>query len=87
MLTTLCYSLISNTRNNKQIYIHIYIYIVDKTREISENKVLNIVNVELLQLRLHLLLHVVTLCFTYADDDGNLQTGAEDRSQPSSEPV
>ena len=53
--------------------LYIYIYIVVKTREFSENKVLNIVNVE--QLRLHLLSHVVTLCFTYADDDDDLQTG------------
>ena len=60
------------------IYIYIYIYIVVTTKEFSENKVLNIVNVELLQLRLHLLLHVVTLCYTYADDDDGLQTGAED---------
>ena len=28
-------------------------------------------------IKLHLLLHVVTLCFTYADDDDGLQTGAE----------
>ena len=28
-------------------------------------------------LRLHLLPHIVTLCFTYADDDDELQTGAE----------
>ena len=27
---------------------------------------------------LHLLLQLVTLCFTYADDDDDLQTGAED---------
>ena len=49
-----------------------------KTREFSKNKVLNIVNVQLRQLRLHLLLHVVTLCFTYTNDDDDLQTGAED---------
>ena len=43
------------------MYINIYIYvcIVVKTREFSENKVLNVANVELLQLMLHLLLHVV----------------------------
>ena len=55
------------------IFIHIYIYIVVTTKEFSENKVLNIANVELLQLMLHLLPHVVTLCFTYADDDDDLQ--------------
>ena len=60
------------------IYIYIYIYIVVYTREFSEDKVLNIVNVELWQLNLHLLPHVVTLCFTYADDDDDLQTSAED---------
>ena len=43
-------------------------------RELDENKVLNIVDVELLQSKLHLLLHVVTLCFTYADDDDDFQT-------------
>ena len=48
---------------------------VAKTREFIENKVLNIVDVELKQLKLYLLLHVVTLCFTYADDDDKLQTG------------
>ena len=53
-------------------------YILPMTREFSENKVRNIVNVELKQIRLHLLPHVVTLCFTYADDDDDLQTGAED---------
>ena len=47
----------------------IYIYVVATTKEFSENKVLNIANVELLQLKLHLLPHVVTLCFIYADDD------------------
>ena len=47
-------------------------------KQFSENKMLNIVNVELSQLKLHLLLHVVTLCFTYADEDDDLQTGAED---------
>ena len=41
--------------------IYIYVYISSsKTREFSENKVLNIVNVELKQLKLHLLPHVVT---------------------------
>ena len=50
-----------------------YIYIVVTTKEFNENKVLNIVNEE--QLKLHLLPHGVTLCFTYADDDGDLQTG------------
>ena len=51
---------------------------------------LNIINVKLKQLKLHLLPNSVTLCFTYADDDDdlktpgtgetliNLQTGAED---------
>ena len=29
-------------------------------------------------LGLHLLPHVVTQCFTYANDDDDLQTGAED---------
>ena len=53
-----------------------YVYIVVKTWEFSKNKVLNIVNVGLSQLRLHLLLHVVTLCFTYTDDD--LPTGGQD---------
>ena len=37
--------------------------------EFRENKVLNIVSVELQQLYLHLLPHVATLCFTYDDDD------------------
>ena len=50
------------------------IYIVVKTIEFGKDKVLNIVNVELLQLGLHILLHIVTLCFTYADDDDYLQT-------------
>ena len=35
---------------------------------------LNIVNAEL-----HLNPHVVTLCFTYADDDNDLQTDQTDR--------
>ena len=56
------------------IYVHRYAYIVAKTKEFSKDKVLNIANVELLNLKLHLLLHVVTLCFTYADDDDDLQT-------------
>ena len=43
------------------LYIYIYIYIVVKMIEFSENKVLNIVDVELWQLMLHLLLHIVTL--------------------------
>ena len=50
-------------------YIYIYIYIVVTTNEFCENKVLSIVNVELWQLKLHLLPPVVTLCLTYADDD------------------
>ena len=54
-----------------------YTYVF-KTREFSKNKVFNIVNVELWQLKIHLLLHVVTLCFTYANDDDDLQTGGED---------
>ena len=49
------------------------IYVVAKTRKFSENKVLNIVNVELIQLQLHLLPYGVTLCFSYADDDDNPQ--------------
>ena len=56
------------------VCMHIYIYIVVTTKEFSENKVLNIVNGELLQLKLHLLPHVAKLCFTYADDDDDLQT-------------
>ena len=55
----------------------IYIYIVDKKREFSENKVLNIVSVELKQLKVRLLPQGVTLCFTYADNDDDLQTGVE----------
>ena len=55
-------------------HIYICIYIVVTMKQFSENKVLNIVNVELYQLKLHLLLHAVTLCFTYADDDDDLQT-------------
>ena len=47
------------------IHTHTHIYIVVKTREFSENKVL----------RVHLLRHVVTLCFIYIDDDDDLQTG------------
>ena len=39
------------------IYIYI-VYVVVTTKELSENKVLNIVNVELYQLKLHLLPHV-----------------------------
>ena len=54
--------------------IYICIYIVVMTREISDNIVLNIVDVEPKQFRFHLLLHGVTLCITYADDDGDLQT-------------
>ena len=53
-------------------------YIVVMTREFSENEVLIIVNVELKLLRLHLLQHVVTLCFAYVDDDDDLQIGEED---------
>ena len=49
-------------------------YIVVKTREFSKNNI-NIINIELKQLKLHLLPHGVTLCITYSDD---LQTGAED---------
>ena len=48
--------------------LYVYIYIVVKMGEISKNKVLNIVEVE----------HDVTPCFTYAGDDYDLQTGAED---------
>ena len=44
------------------------------TREFSE--VLNIVNVEQRLLMLHLCPHVLTLRFTYADDDDDHQTGA-----------
>ena len=51
------------------IYIYVCIYIVVKTREFSENKVHNIVYIELWQLWLHLHPHVVNMCFTYADDD------------------
>ena len=36
------------------------------------------VYIYLWQLKLHLLPHAVTLCFTYVDDDDGLQTGAED---------
>ena len=35
------------------IYIYIYIYIIVQTREFSEDRVLNIVNVELQQVKLH----------------------------------
>ena len=52
-----------------------YMYIVVKTREFSENTLLNIDNVELRQSRLHLLLHRVTLCFKYSNDDYDLQIG------------
>ena len=52
-----------------------YIYIVIKMKESSEDKVLNIAHAELKQLKLHLLPHVVTPCFTYADDDDGLKTG------------
>ena len=55
------------------LYIGLYICMVVKTREFSENKVLNIVNVELKKLKLHLLPHGVTLSFTYADGDDDLQ--------------
>ena len=55
-----------------------YIFIVVKMREFNENKALNIVSLELRQLLLHLLPHGMTLCFTYADVDDDLQTGAED---------
>ena len=57
------------------IYIYIYTYIVVTTKVFSENKVLNIAKIELLQLWLHLLPHVVTLYLTFADDDDDLQTG------------
>ena len=40
-------------------HLPMYVYIVVTTKEFSENKVLNIVNVELWQLKLHLLPHVV----------------------------
>ena len=58
----------------RHVYMHTHIYIVAKTREFSENNVFNIVNVE--QKQLKLLPHVVTLCFSCADDDDDLQTGA-----------
>ena len=54
-----------NVLKTLSIHICICMYVVVKTREFSENKVLNIVNVELKQLKLHLLPHVVTVCFTY----------------------
>ena len=58
-----------DTRTHTHTYILVYIYTVVATKEFSENKVLIIVNVELYQSKLHLLPHVVTLCFTYADDN------------------
>ena len=45
-------------------YVHVYI-------------MLCIMYYVLCMLKLHLFPHVVTLCFTYGDDD-DLQTGAED---------
>ena len=51
------------------------IHVIVMTRGFSKNKVLNIVNVELKGLKLQLIPHFVTLCFTYDDD---LQTGTED---------
>ena len=48
-------------------------YIVDKTREFSESKVTNIVDVELKQLWLNLLPHGATLCLTYADDNDDFR--------------
>ena len=50
------------------------IYIVVEMMKFNRNKVLIIMDVELSkQLRLHLLLHGVTLCFTYAVDDDDHQ--------------
>ena len=41
-----------------------------------KDKLLNVLNIELyMQLKLHLLLHSVLLCFTYAVDDDGTQTG------------
>ena len=57
---------------------YLTIYIVAKTREFSENNVLYIAKVELCQLKLHIVPHVVALCFTCADDDNDLLAGAED---------
>ena len=48
-----------------------------KSTEFCKDNVLNIVEVELKQLKLHLLLHSVTLRFTYANDDNDLQTGVQ----------
>ena len=66
--------------NNKPIeatscYVCIHVYTIVKMREFSKDKVLNVMNIELKQL--HLRPHSVTLCFTYTDDDDDLQTGAE----------
>ena len=47
-------------------------------REFSEYKVLNIVNVELKQLKMRLLLQGVTLYFTYTDDNDDQQTITDD---------
>ena len=63
--------------------IHIYLYIVNETSKFTENNMLNVINVEISQhLKLHILLHGVTLCFAYAIDDDNPQTLSEDHVTP-----
>ena len=57
---------------------YLTIYIVAKTREFGENNVLYIENVDLCQFKLHIVPHVVALCFICADDDDDLLAGAED---------
>ena len=52
------------------IYRHIYIYICPHTYIY----VYICIYIAVKQLKLHLLLHDVTLCFTCADDDDDLQT-------------
>ena len=54
----------------------LYTYILVIGRKFIENNVLNTVNIELSkQLRLHLLPHGVTLCFTYTIHNDDPQTG------------
>ena len=54
------------------IYIYISIVFFNISMPLLESMLLSLTNT---QLMLHLLRHGVTMCFTYADDDDDVQTG------------